>query len=199
MLVCAHDRPTSSTSADDIQNTNCPLARSCCKKRPSDRSGNDSANGGDAADMRFLSSVEKVEARDEVVVLENERKKGRPPPPALTSRCLASESMHHVSHWCPKAPGPSSKRVCSGTTQSMRAATAQMRAEAASRCCGRLAWASTHLPHRLRGSSCSQDADELLLEVRDQEHDGTVGWVRPFLRHLAIFSNPENQLNGCAG
>ena len=39
--------------------------------------------------------------------------------------------MHHVSHWCPKAPGQSSKRVCGGTIQSMRAATAQMRPEAA--------------------------------------------------------------------
>ena len=43
----------------------------------------------------------------------------------------ANTIMHHVSHWCPKAPGQSSKRVCGGTIQSMRAATAQMRPEAA--------------------------------------------------------------------
>lgn len=103
--------------------------------RPSDRSGNDSANGGDAADMRFLSRVEKVEARDEVVVLENERKKSRPPPPALTSRGLHSAHMHHVMQQGAKARGQSSKQVCGGSIQYDMAAIAVKAARLPSHCC----------------------------------------------------------------
>ena len=107
--------------------------------------------------------------------------------------------MHHVSHWCPKAPGQSSKRVCGGTIQSMRAATAQMRPEAAFALPWTLGMAErtpcSPNPRKFMFPRCRRAAPR---GPRSRAlRRGGVG--PPSARHLAIFSHQVNQENRCAG